>query len=118
MRIEMKREAELQKRKGQTWKTIVAIVWLILSFVGAYFLTNWLIAQDYLELAYIYQNLRVPGTISETILTLGISFVIFIAIQFVVLIFMAIFSPQAKRKSGVPRADTDDPDPYEKSIRY
>ena len=118
MRIEMKREAELQKRKGQTWRTVLAILWLILSFVGAYFLTNWLLAEGYLELGYFYQFFRIPGTVNESTLTLAMSLVVFLGIQFFVLIFLAISSPKAKRKSGIPRVDTDDPDPYEKSIRF
>ena len=115
MRIEMKREAELEKRKGQTWRTIFAIIWLAITFYGAYRIANWLFEEGHLSTATLYQTLRIPSNISENIVILGTAFVIFLIFQFVVLLFYSVFSSSARRKSGVPRADTDDPDPYEKS---
>ncbi len=118
MRLEMKREAELEKRKGQTVRTILAVLWLITSFGISYLVASWLFGEEYLSYDYIYQNLMIPGNISETAIRLGMSFVIFLVIQFVVLMIIAATSPTARRKSGKPRADTDDPDPYAKSINY
>ena len=115
MRIEMKREAELQKRKGQTWKTIFAVIWLAVSFYGSYRLAGWLFDEGHLSIDTIHQALQIPENISDTMIQLGTAFVIFSLFQFVVLIFYSVFSSSARRKSGVPRADTDDPDPYEKS---
>jgi preprotein translocase subunit SecG len=118
MRLEMKREAELEKRKGQTVRTILAVLWLVISFAVSYLAVGWLFGEEYLEYEYFYQSLMVPGNISESAIKLGMSFVIFLTIQFIVLIIIAALSPTAKRKSGKPRADTDDPDPYAKSINY
>ncbi|MFN2188424.1 MAG: hypothetical protein ACK2T3_06655 [Candidatus Promineifilaceae bacterium] len=115
MRIEMKHEAELEKRKGQTWKTILAIIWLALSFFGCYLLAGWLFEEGHLSMGTIYGSLMVPQSISENMVRIGTAFVIFLLLQFVVLILLAVVSPSAKRKTGVPRVDTDDPDPYEKS---
>ena len=115
MRIEMKREAELQKRKGQTWRTIFAVIWLAITFYGAYQLAKWLFEEGHLSTANLYQTLRIPSNISESRVYLGTAFVIFVIFQFLVLIFYSVFSSTARRKSGLPRADTDDPDPYEKS---
>jgi magnesium-transporting ATPase (P-type) len=115
MRIEMKHEAELKKRKGLTWKTLLSVLWLLVAFSASYLIAVWLFSEEYLSTAYIYQNLLVPANISETVITLGTAFVIFLAIQFIVLILFAFASPKAKRRTGVPRADSDNPDPYEKS---
>ena len=115
MRIEMKHEAELEKRKGLTWRTILAVLWLLGSFFASYLIAIWLFSEEYLSTASIYRSLMVPANISETVITLGTAFVIFLAIQFIVLILFALASPKAKRRTGVPRAESDDPDPYEKS---
>jgi len=115
MRIEMKHEAELEKRKGLTWKTLLSVLWLFISFFASYQVAVWLFNEEYLTIASIYQSLRIPTNISETFVTLGTAFVIFLVFQFVVLILFAIVSPSARRKTGIPRADSDDPDPYEKS---
>lgn len=118
MRIEMKREAELAKRKGQTWKTLLAILWLAATFAGSYFITGWLLEEEYINLSFFYQTLRIPGNISESTVKLGLVAAVFLAFQFIVLMFIAVLSPSAKRRSGVPRADSDDPDPYDKTINY
>lgn len=115
MRIEMKHEAELEKRKGLTWRTIVSVVWLFAAFFASYLITLWLFSEEYLTTGHFYQSLQVPTSISETVITIGTAFVIFLAIQFIVLILFALASPNAKRRPGVPRAESDDPDPYEKS---
>jgi hypothetical protein len=118
MRIEMKHEAEMEKRKGLTGRTILAVIWLVASYAVSYLIVSWLFAQGYLTLDSLYQNLGIPGNMSEGAVTLGIAFVIFLAIQFVVLIAYAVTSPGAKRRPGVPRLESDDPDPYAKTIDY
>ena len=49
MRLEQKRDEEINKRKGNTGRTIVMVIWLGLSFAIAYFLTEYLVSQGELK---------------------------------------------------------------------
>ncbi len=40
MRLDEAHEAELARRKGNSWKTILQLIWLGICAVGAYFLAT------------------------------------------------------------------------------
>jgi uncharacterized membrane protein len=118
MRIEKKHEAELEQRKGLTRRTILASVWLIISFAISYLAAGWLMGGDILGLDFFYQEIGIPETISEVVLQFVVAFVILILIQFVVLIGYAVASPKAKIRPGTPTTYSSDPDPYDQTFKY
>jgi hypothetical protein len=118
MRIEKKHEAELEQRKGLTRRTILASVWLIISFAISYLAAGLLIRGETLGLDFFYEEIGIPETISEVVMQIVVAFVIFLLIQFVVLIGFAIASPKAKMRPGTPSTYSSEPDPYDQMIDY
>jgi hypothetical protein len=116
MRIEKKREAEMEKRKGLTGRTIIAFLWLVVSFFASYLVASWLFSAEILDTAFFYYDLSIPDTVSETVLRLGVALLIFFAIQFFVLIGYAATSPKAKMRPGTPTTYSPEPDPYEETF--
>lgn len=113
MRIDMKHDAELAKRKGLTGRTIVATVWLIMGFVIAYFITNYLFNSELISPNFFYNHLFVPETIDEGFIRAGLMAIIVVAMQFFMLIGFAVASPTARARPGTPTPFAKDPDPYE-----
>jgi hypothetical protein len=118
MRIEKKHEAELEQRKGLTKRTILASIWLIISFAISYLAAGWLMGGDILGLDFFYQEIGIPETFSEVVLQIVVALVIFLLIQFVVLIGYAVASPKAKMRTGTPSTYSSEPDPYDQTIDY
>jgi uncharacterized BrkB/YihY/UPF0761 family membrane protein len=115
MRIEMKHEAELEKRKGLTGRTILAFIWLFASFVVSILLAIWLLIGDIIGTRFFYQDLGISDTVSEVVLIVAVAFIIFLLIQLIVLIGYAAFSPKAKMRTGTPSAYSSNPDPYDQT---
>ena len=115
MRIEMKHEAELEKRKGLTGRTILAFVWLFASFAVSILVASWLLIGDIIGTKFFYQDLGIPDTVSEVVLILAVALIIYLIIQLFVLIGYAAFSPKAKMRTGTPSAYSSNPDPYDQT---
>ena len=113
MRIDIKHDAELAKRKGLPGRTIVATVWLIMGFVIAYFLTNWLFESELISPNFFYNQLFIPRTVDEGIIRVGLMATIVVAMQFFMLIGFAVASPTARARPGTPTPFAKDPDPYD-----
>jgi uncharacterized BrkB/YihY/UPF0761 family membrane protein len=118
MRIEKKHEAELEQRKGLTRRTILASVWLIITLSISYLAAGWLMGGDILGLDFFYQEIGIPETFSEVVIQFVVAFVVFLLIQFVVLIGYAVVSPKAKMRTGTPTTYSSEPDPYDQTIKY
>ena len=118
MRIEKKHEAELEKRKGLTKRTILAGLWLIISFAISYLAAGWLMSGDVLGLEFFYQDIGIPETVSEVVIQIAVAFVIFLLVQFFVLIGYAVTSPKAKMRPGTPTTYSSDKDPYDQTMKY
>ncbi|MGB3713450.1 MAG: hypothetical protein WA996_03380 [Candidatus Promineifilaceae bacterium] len=118
MRIEKKHEAELEKRKGLTKRTILAGLWLFISFAISYLAAGWLMSSDILGLDFFYEDIGIPETVSEVVMQIAVAFVIFLMIQFVVLIGYAVTSPKAKMRPGTPTTYSSEKDPYDQTINY
>ncbi len=113
MRIDMKHDTELARRKGLTGRTIVATTWLIMGFAIAYFLTDWLFKSELISPNFFYDQLFIPRTIDEGIIRAGLMAIIVVAMQFFMLIGFAVASPTARARPGTPTPFAKDPDPYE-----
>ena len=118
MRLDAKRERELQKRKGFTARTIGAIIWLVICVTAAYFFVKWLFETDILHTGFFYFQLHIPRWVSEEILVAGTVLVIVMIINFFVLIGFALVSPIGRRKPGTPSMYSSDPDPDDRKYDY
>lgn len=113
MRIEKKREAELAKRRGLTGRTILAVIWLVVSFALSYFFATWILNGELLGIDYFYNQMGIPDSVNEVIIQIGLAVVVFTAFQFFLLIGYAIASPKAKMRPGTPTIYTAEKDPYD-----
>lgn len=118
MRIDKKKAAELEKRKGLTGRTIIAFLWLAVSFFVAFLISTWLFSSEVIGTDIFYKDLSIPETVSEIVLRLGLAFVIWVIVQFLVLIGYAATSPKAKMRPGTPTSYSSEPDPYDDTIDY
>ncbi len=112
MRLEKKHEEELARRQGTTGRTIVQLLWLIISFIIAYFLMNYLFKQDYLSYNMIYQA-GLPRTIPEWAILLVFMIVIVVAMQFFLFIGYALANPEGRRRTGDPSLHSRTKDPLD-----
>ncbi len=118
MRLDAKRERELNRRKGLTARTVAAVIWLGICIGGAYLFVSWLFETERLRLGFFYGQLHIPYWVSEGWIIAGSVLVIVIIINFFVLIGYSLVSPSAKRKPGTPSMYSSDPDPDDKKFDY
>jgi hypothetical protein len=114
MRIDMKREAEVNERKGLTWRTLLSLVWLFLCLVLAYFATGWLIENGTIDDDLVYGTLSVPPAVNMQMVRLAAILLVVGALQFVAVIFFAMTNPAARVRSGRPTTVAQSVDYYEK----
>lgn len=113
MRLDKKREEELARRKGSTRKTMIQMVWLLITAVAAYFLTTYLFAQGILTYDMLYNGLGLPRTVPEWALLAGTVLLIVIVMQ-IFLMFGFIFgSSEGRRKLGDPTLVSRYKDPFD-----
>jgi hypothetical protein len=113
MRLEKKNEEMLAKRKGLTGRTIVQIIWLLISFVAAYFVANFLIDEGVISYRRIYNELGLPRTVPEEAILFGIMFLIVFVMQFVFILGFMFADPEGRRKLGDPSMKSRNKDPFD-----
>jgi flagellar basal body-associated protein FliL len=117
MRIDMKREAEVNQRKGLTWRTLVSVVWLVICLMVAYFFTGWLIGSGTLNESLIYDTLSLPPGLSLTIVRLLAMVILVVGLQFFAVVLFAMITPEAKEHTGRPTAKAQSLDYYERQYK-
>ncbi len=120
MRIDRIREAELNKRKGSSIRMIVQLIWLGLSTVGAYFLSNYIFANTELTIGFLRTNIFnfISPTLPEWVIQAVFVVFIVIVLQAVFFVGYAFGSPEGKVKTGMPRVDSRNPDPFDDDRPY
>jgi len=118
MRIEMKRDRELAKRKGNARRTLVAILWIALCFGAAYLITEWLFDQEIVNMNFFYSKFMIPRSVDEFFVRLGFMAVIVIVMQFFILIGFAFSSPIGRMRPGRASAYSREPDPNDHRYDY
>jgi hypothetical protein len=113
MRLDMQREAEQMKRKGFARRTILAVIWLAICTVVAYFLVEWLLEIELISINFFYRRLQVPSTVDEIFIRIGLIILIVLIMQFFVLVGYAFFSPVGRRRPGDASPRSPDPDPFD-----
>lgn len=113
MRLEKKQQEELQQRKGLTGRTIVQVIWLIISGVIAYFLLNYLEGQGAFTYDEIYRLVAIPRSVPEWAVMGGMILLIVIVMQVAMLIGFIVASPEGRRRTGQPSLHSHSKDPFD-----
>jgi hypothetical protein len=123
MRLQRKQEEELARRKGNAGKTIIQFVWLLISFVLAYFLANYLFNSEVITEEAIVDTLLdlislVGGSVSAASipgwLVLGVvMLVIVFFMQLFLFIGFALASPEGRQRTGDPSLRTRHPQDFD-----
>lgn len=118
MRIDRVREVEIRKRKGSSVRTIIQIVWLGLSAVVAYFLSSYIFNNTELTISFLRTSFLLPPRVPDWAIHLAFGIAIVLVLQFIYAIGYAFGSPEGRVKTGKPRFDSRDPDPFDESRPY
>jgi preprotein translocase subunit SecE len=113
MRLEKKRQEQLGKRKGLAGKTVIFVIWLLISFAIAYFLTEYLFSEGYLTERIYYTDLRLPTSIPLNGLKFITMFVIVVVMQIVFTLGYMIASPEGRRRTGDATLYSRNKDPFD-----
>lgn len=115
MRLDLQRQAAAAKRRGQTGRTILAVIWFILSFVIAYYLTGWLNENDIVTTGFLYNQFGISRTVDPLIVRGAFMVVIVIVMQFFTLLGYAFTSRAGRTRPGDASLYSRNPDPVDRS---
>ncbi len=101
MRLDRKKEEEVARRRGSASKTLIQMVWLLISLAIAYALTLYLFNQGTITADFLYRQ-GIPRSIPEWGLQLGVTLLITIFMQMFLLLGFVIANPEGRRKLGEP----------------
>lgn len=113
MRLEKKKQEELNKRKGLTGRTIAMVIWLIISFAVAYFLVEYLFSGGHLTESLYYEELLIPDSVPLLGLKLITMFGIVVAMQIIFYLGFFFASPEGRRRTGDPSLSSRNKDPFD-----
>ncbi len=114
MRIDMKREAEINQRKGLTWRTVLSVIWFALCLVLAYLFTGWLVDSQILDSGLVHGTLSLPPELSIELVRVVAMVILVVGLQFFAVVFAAMLNPEARERTGRPTARAQSVDYYEK----
>jgi hypothetical protein len=118
MRIEMKREAELAKRKGLANRTFFALLGMAVTLVLAYLLSIVLFSMEIITPGFFYSELSVPAEVSEGIIHLAVVILLFCGFQLIMMMGFAVLSPEARTRSGKPTFEAKELDYVDQHYNY
>ncbi len=113
MRLEKKRQEQLNKRKGLTGRTLIMVVWLGISFAVAYFLTEYMFSAGYLTEKIYYVDLKIPRDVPLAGAKFGTMFLMVIVMQIVFSFGFMLASPEGRRRTGDPTMHSRNKDPFD-----
>lgn len=114
MRLEKKEQEELAERKGLAIKTIVQIIWLVISFGIAYYLLNALESEGIFSYGQIYRTLSLPTTVPKWAVQGGVMLIFVIIMQFILFLAFAWASPEGRRRPGRASLHSRHKDPFDR----
>lgn len=110
MRLDKIREREMAQRRGRTGRTIIQLIWLGISFVIAYFASEWLFSSGIFTPQMAYAG-GIPRFLPEWVIQGVIMGLIVIVMQFFLLLGFMIANPVGRRRSGRPNLNSWNRDP-------
>lgn len=118
MRLEKKRDSELAERKGLAVRTIIQIIWLVLSGIIAYVALDWIFTSEQLSYDFFYTTLGIPRSVPEAVIMGALILVIVFVMQFFLIMGYAIASPQGRERTGNPSPYSSTYDPMQDDYRH
>ena len=116
-RLDVKRDDEIRRRKGSTVRAIISTIWLGLSFVGAYFLLQYLFSSKTLNYNTIYTRFFIPRSVPEEVILGVLILIVVVVMQFALVAGFAFASPVGRTRPGTPSLMSRNPDPLDEN-RY
>ena len=113
MRLEKKQEEELARRKGMTGKTIMQVIWLLVTGGLAYLFVNYLFSQGLVTANTFYNQLFIPRSVPEIGVKLIMVFGIVLVMQFVFSLGYILASPEGRRRTGDATLYSRNKDPFD-----
>ena len=113
MRLEKKHEEELSRRKGLTGKTIIQVIWLLVTGALAFLFVNYLFNQGIVTPGIFYNQLFIPRSVPEIGLKLIMVLGMVIVMQIVFSIGYIIASPEGRRRTGDASMVSRNKDPFD-----
>lgn len=113
MRLEKQEHEVLEERKGLTGRTIIQVIWLLISFGIAYLLLDALVAAETFTYAQIYQTLAIPASVPQWAIQGALMLVLVVAMQFVFFLAYAWASPEGRRRPGKASLYSRRKDPFD-----
>ncbi len=110
MRLDKIREREMAQRRGSAGRTFIQLIWLGISFVIAYFVSEWLFTSGIFTPQMAYAG-GVPRFFPEWVIQGVIMLLMVIVMQFFLLLGFMIANPIGRRRSGRPTLTSWNPDP-------
>ncbi len=113
MRLEKKLEEKLAQRKGHTGKTIIQILWLLVTGTLAYFFTNYMFSEGIVTVGMFYNQLYIPRWVPEIGLKLIMVFGLVTIMQIIFSLGYILASPEGRRRTGDPTMHSRNKDPFD-----
>lgn len=113
MRLEKKNEEKLAQRKGLTGKTIIQVIWLLVTGVLAYFFVNYLFSQGIVTTGMFYNQLLIPRSVPVIGLKLIMVFGLVIVMQIIFSLGYIVASPEGRRRTGDASMYSRNKDPFD-----
>lgn len=113
MRLEKKNQEKLDQRKGLTGKTIIQVIWLLVTGGLAYLFVNYLFSEGLLTAGLFYNQLLIPRSVPEVGLKLIVVFGLVIVMQIVFSLGYILASPEGRRRTGDPSMYSRNKDPFD-----
>ncbi|MEZ4593557.1 MAG: hypothetical protein R3D55_20800 [Chloroflexota bacterium] len=113
MRLEKKNEEKIAQRKGLTGKTILQVIYLLVTGGLAYLFVNYLFGQGILTAGLFYNQLLIPRSVPEIGLKLIVVFGLVIVMQIFFSLGYIIASPEGRRRTGDASMYSRNKDPFD-----
>jgi hypothetical protein len=121
MRLEKKDQVEIAERKGLTIRTIIQIIWLLISFGIAYFVLEVLEENGYISYPQLRRALSLPPELpnwatQDWVLQGAIMLIFVVIMQFVLFLAFVWFSPEGRRRPGDATVQSRHKDPFDSGM--
>lgn len=117
MRLEKKNEAELARRQGQARRTIIQLIWLLISFGIAYVVATRVIfapTDGLLTYREVYRWLQLSSSSLPQWVILGaVMLLLVFVMQFLFFIGFFVASGEGRRRTGTPSLHSRHKDPLD-----
>ncbi len=115
MRIEKKQDEEIARRQGMTGKTVIQVVWFLISGIISYFLVTFMLNSEEVNFSYglIYNTTGLPRSVPEGAILAILILILIMVFQVFLWLGFALASPEGRRKTGQPSLYSRNKDPFD-----